>query len=1133
MKTKTKFIGSSLELDPEAFTPPELFQFMIDKMTDGAVILDMEMKIIYSNKAFQKISGFSAIELLGNEVFELLDKAYQYFLRSIFSDSTNIKEKQTRTIVTSKTGNQTNVVLSWEPFTTCNGKIEGLCLYFKEVKPEENTNGEYHESKEYNQILLESINEGIAVVDRNEEFVFANHTADEIFGVSLGGLTSRNLLEFIAPDQVSQILRETEKRSQLIKSSYETEIYTPSGIHKYILVTATPKFDPENKQCGTFAIFRDISELKKIQETLKQGELRYRTLFESAQDAIFLMDDNTFVDCNPSTLRMFGCQKHEIIGSSPELFSPEIQPDGQDSFAKSREKIKLALEGNSAPFEWKHRQLRGAEFDTEILLSPIRFDSKPMVLAFVREITDRKRTEEALRQSEQKFRDMTNSLPTTIYESDMHGNLIFANQTGIEWFGMTEEEIRKGVSVLQFIAPQHRQRAADNFIDIIKFNKISSGEYIALKKDGEQLDVFITSRAILQDGSPIGVRGNIVDITQRKKAEETSLKLAMIVESSDDGIIGKTLDGNVSSWNKGAEIIFGYTKDEIIGKPASMLIPIDHLEEEIVFLNKIRNGEHIKHYETVRKKKDGTEFEASLTISPIRDLTGYITGIASIVRDITERRKSEKLQLVVDAAKTLLQSEEKFSKAFHNSPVPVCITTLYNPQVIEVNLAFEEQTGFTKQEILGRSLLTLAIFHDPEDLKMIIHVITSKGFIRNKEIIFHIKNGEKRICLLSSELFEIGGEPCLLNVFLDVTDRRLAEEKIAEAKQRFELMIEQTLVGFIECSTNFIITSWNPSAERIFGYTANEAIGRHIGNLIVKEEDKDERNKLWRDILISQGGISSTNKNETKDGRMITCEWRDTAIIDPKGHVIGIVSLVADISERMEIEETLRSSREQLKHFAQHLQTIREEERVHISRELHDSLGQSLTGLKMYAFNISNKLNAELSGKNLDNVREQAKEVVGIIDSIMQQVRKIAKDLRPRILDEFGLIPAIEAHLQEIAKQTSLKYELLKLVHTIELDPVFSIEVFRIFQEACTNVIRHANATKITVRISSMRDVYRIEVEDDGCGIKVTDISKLNSLGLLGMKERSHVFGGNLEITGVEGKGTKVVLTFPKKTKEK
>jgi PAS domain S-box-containing protein len=343
-------------------------------------------------------------------------------------------------------------------------------------------------------------------------------------------------------------------------------------------------------------------------------------------------------------------------------------------------------------------------------------------------------------------------------------------------------------------------------------------------------------------------------------------------------------------------------------------------------------------------------------------------------------------------------------------------------------------------------------------------------------------------------------------------------------------MIEQTLVGFVECDTNFIITSWNPSAERIFGYSAKEAIGHHVGNLIVKEEDRAERNNLWRDILSSESGISTTNKNETKDGRYITCEWHDTPIIDPNGRVIGIVSLVADVSERIEIEESLRSSREQLKQFAQHLQTVREEERVYISRELHDSLGQSLTGLKMFAFSIFNKLNSGVSGKDLESVRDQAKDVMSIIDDIMQQVRKIAKDLRPRILDEFGLIPAIESHLLEITKQTSMDYEFIKKVHTIELDPTHSIEVFRIFQEACTNIMRHANATRISVRFNLTRDSYILEVEDNGCGIKETDISKLKSLGLLGMKERSHVFAGDLQITGVEGKGTKVVLTFPKKT---
>ena len=1121
-----------LEIDPGVNPSPELFSFIVESMIEGAVILDKDGRITYANRSICRLTGYSKEELTGSKYLFFIDQDEHATLKNIFSDSGYTSIDSLTTILRSKTGKKIHVVLSWNPYINNNGEIERHCLFFKDITQDKILDEAEEEKEENLRLLFENQGEGMSIVDKNENFIFTNPAAEQIFGVPPGTLVSRNLMEFIVPEQISQLTAETEKRSQLIRSTYETEIHTPSGLHKNLLVTATPKVDKQGKQIGTFGIFRDITELKKIQETLRQGELRYRTLFETAQDSIFLMNENIFIDCNPSTLRMFGCEKQEIIGRTPDIFSPEKQPDGRDSFEKSREKVKLALEGESHLFEWRHKQLKGTEFDAEVMLSPIEFDSKLMILGFVRDITERKRTEEFLRQSEQKYRDMANFMPATIFESDLNGNLIYANKTGIDWFGITEEEIEKRTPIIQFIAPQDRQRATENMAAILKYNRISSGEYKAMKKNGELIDVYITSGGILKDGKPIGIRGNIVDITQLKRVEENSLKLASIVESSDDAIIGKTLDGIITSWNEGAEKTFGYTTNEIIGKSISILIPDAYHEEEALFLEKIRNGERIRYHETIRRKKDGSEVDISLTMLPIKNLTGEILGATSIEIDITERKVAEKLRVANEAAKAILKSEEKFSKAFHNSPVPICITTLPNFQIIEFNQSFQEQIGYTKEELNGRSLPELSIFHDSQDFKMIIKALTTRGYVRNLELILNLKNGDKRICLLSSEVFDLAGDPCALTVFLDITERRLAEETIAESQQRFELMIEQTLVGFIECDTNFIIKSWNPSAERIFGYTAEEAIGCHVGNLIVKEEDLEERNILWRNILASEGGMSTTNINKTKDGRIITCEWHDTTIIDRKDHVIGIVSLVADISERIEIEESLRNSREQLQKFAQHLQTIREEERVHLSRELHDTLGQSLTGLKMYAFNISNKLNSELSGKNLDNVRNQAKEVIGIIDGIMQQVRKIAKDLRPRILDEFGLIPAIESHIEEITKHTSIKYEFVKMIHSIEMDPAYSIEVFRIFQEACTNVIRHAHASKITVRVNAKMNSYILEVEDNGCGIKMTDISKLKTLGLLGMKERSQLFGGEVEITGIEGKGTKVVLTFPKKAKK-
>lgn len=1128
MKTKTANPGSTLDPGP-ALSPSEFFRMMVDRMPIGAIVTDRSGKVIFANQSLSSMSGFSIAELAGRNISGLLNPSEKSLFRKLFSGSGHRGEDHMTSSIVTKDGDNLPVAISWTPCESDPGDTEGYCFYLKDITSERKLESECKENRDNYRMLVENHGEGIGIVDKNEYFVMVNPAAEEIFGMSPGTLATRNLLDFIVPDQKNRILEETNKRAQLTKSTYEVDIITPSGEIKNLLVTATPQVDSGGNMTGTLGVFRDNTRLKRIQETLRQGEHRYRTLFESAQDGILLVEGNRFVDCNASILRMFGCRKEDIIGKTPDVLSPEKQPGGEDSLTLSRYKLLQALKGDSHPFEWRHCQLDGTEFDAEILLSRIEVESKPLILAFVRNITERKQAVEELRHSEQKYRDMANLLPTAIFETDLNGNLVYANQTGLDWFGFKEEEIKAGIPVLQFIAPQNRQRAADTIQKIISQNKVASGEYTAVKKNGDLMDVYITSSAVHRDGKPVGIRGNISDITKLKKVEETAMKLASIVESSDDAIYAKTLEGIISSWNKGAEIMFGHKAEEIIGCPASVLIEEQNRAEEKLLLEKIRNGEHIKHFETTRKRKDGSDFEVSLTISPILNLSGEIIGAASIVRDITERRNAEKFRLAKETTEALLKSEEKFSKAFHNSPVPICITTLFDPRFIEVNQSFEEQIGFTNTDLKDRFLSELSSNTERHNVSEIQESLTLKGFVRNQEMSIRIKNRENHTFLLSAEIFEIGGEPCVLTVLADITERRLAEQTIAESQQRFQLMIEQTLVGFIECDTNFRVTSWNPSAERIFGFSAKEVIGRHIGNLIVKEGDQDERNKLWTEILVSKDGISTTNENKTKEGRTITCEWHDTAIVNRDGTVMGIVSLVADITERMEIENSLRQSREQLQHFAQHLQTIREEERVFISRELHDSLGQSLTGLKMYACNIYNKLNKEVSGNNLINLREQSKEVVGIIDNIMQQVRKIAKDLRPRILDEFGLIPAIEAHVQEITKQTGIKHEIVSMIRSIEMDPAYSIEIFRIIQEACTNIIRHSGATLITIRINSRKNNYIIEVEDNGCGIKETDISRLKSLGLLGMKERSQVFGGELEITGIEGKGTKVSLTFPKK----
>ena len=229
-------------------------------------------------------------------------------------------------------------------------------------------------------------------------------------------------------------------------------------------------------------------------------------------------------------------------------------------------------------------------------------------------------------------------------------------------------------------------------------------------------------------------------------------------------------------------------------------------------------------------------------------------------------------------------------------------------------------------------------------------------------------------------------------------------------------------------------------------------------------------------------------------------------------------------------EEAIKESREQLKIFAAHLQSIREEERILISRELHDNLGQCLTALKIDTSRIIKKLNTPGTSPDISTAVNLATSMIPLIDSTIELVRKITSELRPRVLDEAGLIPAIEWQLDQFSKRTSIQCSFHSELSGLDLEPSHSVGVFRIFQEALTNIMRHANASRVDVKILQNDLAVILDVEDNGCGINSSSITDKKSLGLLGMKERAVLFGGDVFITGEKGIGTKVMLSIPLKS---
>ena len=264
-----------------------------------------------------------------------------------------------------------------------------------------------------------------------------------------------------------------------------------------------------------------------------------------------------------------------------------------------------------------------------------------------------------------------------------------------------------------------------------------------------------------------------------------------------------------------------------------------------------------------------------------------------------------------------------------------------------------------------------------------------------------------------------------------------------------------------------------------------------------------------------------------KDGSRFQANVIITALRDDQGSLLGFAQVTRDITGLKQAEKQLRDSREQLRALAAYLQSVREEERTRIAREVHDELGQALTGLKMELAWLDKKFAEAGQFPALRFLRQKTREIPEVVDQIISTVRKIATELRPGVLDDLGLEAAIEWQIHDFQKRTGIKCEFASNLSDIALSQERATAVFRIFQETLTNIARHANASRVKIKLEASHGKLLLEVQDNGKGMTARDLSGAKSLGLLGMRERATMLDGEVTIVGHRGKGTTVGLRIP------
>jgi len=328
----------------------------------------------------------------------------------------------------------------------------------------------------------------------------------------------------------------------------------------------------------------------------------------------------------------------------------------------------------------------------------------------------------------------------------------------------------------------------------------------------------------------------------------------------------------------------------------------------------------------------------------------------------------------------------------------------------------------------------------------------------------------------------------------------------------------------------FISTRDIPEGRGPTGTAIRE--GRHC---IVNDLKHDPRMAPWHTKAIKRGYLS-TGAFPLRIGKNIigafTLHSAEPDFFND-GEISLLETLADDISfaieannyesQRKKIEKKLKISEEQLKKLSAHLQTVREEERSHIAHELHDEIGQLLTVLKMKISWLKNRFK-----KNQKPVLAKIDKITELIDQVIQTTKRISTELRPVMLDHFGVEAAIEWQAEKFEEQTGIKCDIILPKNKIALDSERSITIFRIWQEVLTNVYRHAKATNIKLILQDKKNKLILKIQDNGKGIKEKEFSNPNTFGLLGIQERINFFDGEIKIKGLKDKGTSIIITLPK-----
>jgi PAS domain S-box-containing protein len=906
---------------------------------------------------------------------------------------------------------------------------------------------------------------------------------------------------------------------------------------------------------------------------------RYVDLFEFAPIPYVSFDRVGRVEeINLAAVQLLGGSRARLIG---EPFALHVTKEDRIPFLNHLLRCRSSNRRVETELHLKKRNgdIIIAHLASSPMTSSMR-DGARLYQTAILDLTERKRFEETIQRSEERYRTLFDLVPVAIYVCDADGIIREYNRRAVELWGREltgKREERRFCGSYKIYYPDGRPMPHDEcpMARVLRGEKLTSKdlEIVVERPDGERRHVVPAPRVLTdKQGKITGAINCLFDITDRKSAETAAMRLAAAVQSSHDAIAAKTLNGIITDWNQSAERIFGYKPKEIIGKSVLTLIPKDRQDEEGQILKRIRRGESLDHYETVRRRKDGQLIDVSLTISPIKGPNGEIVGVSKIARDITNQKQTERR--LAEQARLLDLTNDAIIVRDHQD------------RIVYWNRGAEEMYGFPAKEALGKMTHQLLQTRHPESLERIRKKL-QRDHHWSGELTHTRKDGMKVVVISRWSLDRHAKDqpPSILETNTEITDRKRSEQQTAinlavsrilsgspaltDAAPRILQAVCQTLrwevggfwVPTPDDSVLRCLKIWESRAGKFPKFKAVSrklklAPGVGLPGRIWTNLKPAWVSDITKDTNFPRGpvavgeGLHGTFAFPISFGKQFVAvmEFFSPEIREPDEDLLKTFSSIGNqmgqFVQRKRAEAALQKSKESLEQLVRErtkalrmanaelkneiarrkglegeILSVSDREQQRLGRELHDGLCQHLTAVAFMSRSIATRL------KNHRVIEVgDIEKIAQLVNDAATDTRNLSRALHRLDVDAAGFINALQDLVDREIWRTPCRLE-VKPSFRIE-DDAAAAHLYRIAREAVINANKHAQAREIIVRLQRSRQEVVLHVIDDGVGL--SDDRKLKEgLGLHIMNYRAQLVGGRLEIDSQKNRGTRVSCYLP------